>query len=60
MPSLAIFKKLYQNPPIAFRSRDRIARAATHEIIHHIRISTDGEINAAVKSEWLFLHKTGV
>lgn len=33
-------------------------RTAENHIIHHIRISTDNEINADVKSEGLFLEKT--
>jgi len=48
-------------PSIAYRPHLRIAVTnAHHDIIHHIRISTDREINAAVKFEGLFLQPADI
>jgi ATP synthase F0 subunit c len=35
-------------------------RPVHHDIVHHIRISTEGEINVAVKSAGLLLEKTSI
>ena len=41
-------------------SSTALPRMAHDDFVHHIRISTDGEINVAVKFEELVLHKADI